>query len=352
MRRLRRHSQRTDRMVNDVRARRRYFGQWTYILVILLLFLWLADFLFGRFVFLRAEGMVTLDRQVIAVGYVGRVEHLPVIEGQRVEAGEVVARLRSTQILENTAQLSSRLVEAEQRRLLLEARRRSLLDLAPIAAKRAEDMTAIRERHEEGLRRGVATTIQQREFLRDEYEAVLENIRVKSELSTIEAELIGLDALVANGRAALDEVRSAYGEGILRAPFAGIVSSLRVAEGSVVTGGEPMMELLVGEPYALAWMTPGSLARMEIGDRVALEFGVEEMAGTVTGLFPVSQQLPVEFQKTFRPAERSQIFRIDLDEDAAVPPTFTKVEVRAPGSAIDRAGATLARVSARFGLSD
>ena len=46
---------------------------------------------------------------------------------------------------------------------------------------------------------------------------------------------------------------------------------------------------------------------------------------------PLSTRLPEEFQKTFRPRERSQIIRIDFDPGVRPPPTYTKVRISAPG---------------------
>ena len=327
MKRLRK-SPRLDRMTNDVRARRRYFGQWVYILVISSLFLWLANYMFGHVIFLRAEGLVNQERKEIAIDFVASVTDVPVVEGEIVKRGDLLARLRSTEITESVASLSRDIANTRMRRNELVARRDLLKGLVPIADKRAHDLTRLRALHEDGLRRGVATSIEQRQFLVDEYDAVLESERIKSELAGVDAQLAGLDAIVAKQQAALDQILASFGEGVVRAPVDGVVNNLHVATGSVVAGGATMMEILFGRPYVLAFMEPGTLQRVA----VILEYGVESARGVVTRMYPVASQLPVEFQKSFRPAERSQVVRIDFAEGTIIPPTFTKVDIRTPGS--------------------
>ncbi|MFQ5348698.1 MAG: HlyD family efflux transporter periplasmic adaptor subunit, partial [Rhodothalassiaceae bacterium] len=162
----------------------------------------------------------------------------------------------------------------------------------------------------------------------------------------VDAQLAGLDAIMAKQQAALDEILKSFREGVVRAPVDGVVNNLHVATGSVVAGGTTMMEILYGRPYVLAFLQPGTLHRVRVGDEVALEYGVESVRGRVTALYPVAAQLPVEFQKSFRPTERSQIVRIDFAENTIIPPTFTKVEVRDAGSVPSRMFEALSNLAA------
>lgn len=310
------------------------------------LFLYLLNNFFGHIIFLRAEGLVTQDRKEIAVDFVASVTDVPVVEGEVVKEGELLARLRSIEITESVASLSRDIADARMRRNELLARRDLLKRLVPIADKRAHDLTRLRALHEDGLRRGVATSIEQRKFLVDEYDAVLESERIKSELAGVDAQLAGLDAIMAKQQAALDEILKSFREGVVRAPVDGVVNNLHVATGSVVAGGTTMMEILYGRPYVLAFLQPGTLHRVRVGDEVALEYGVESVRGRVTALYPVAAQLPVEFQKSFRPTERSQIVRIDFAENTIIPPTFTKVEVRDAGSVPSRMFEALSNLAA------
>lgn len=322
---------RYDTMKNELRARRRAFGQWIYLALVAGLFIWLINLFFGQYLFFRAEGLVTQDRQVIAVSYIALVDGLAVDEGVRVKAGEEVARIRSTQILENVATLSTRISEVRARRADLMARAAFLNAMTPIADRRARDMTELRQRYEDGIRRGLATNNQKREFVEGEYDSALEKARIASEKSTIDGEIAGLDEVLERAETALDKILSVYADGVVTSPSDGVISELHVAQGSVLRAGDPLMEIVVGEPYILAYLTPGSLHKVETGDEVIVIFGVTELKGKITQIYPVSPKLPDEFQKTFRPKDRSQIFRIDLAGGSRIPPTFTKVSIRSRG---------------------
>ena len=310
------------------------------------LLLYLLNNFFGHIIFLRAEGLVTQDRKEIAVDFVASLADVAVVEGQIVKKGDLIARLRSTEIVESVASLSRNIADARMRRNELAARRDLLKGLVPIADKRARDLTHLRELHEDGLRRGITTAIEQRKFLVDEYDAVLESQRIKSELAGVDAQLAGLDGIIAKQREALEQILRSYGEGVIRAPIDGVVNNLRVATGSVVAGGQTMMEILHGRPYVLAFLQPGTLHRLKVGDEVVLKYGMESVRGRVTALYPVAARLPVEFQKSFRPTERSQIVRIDFAEGTLIPPTFTKVEVRDAGSVPSRMFKALSSLAA------
>ncbi len=310
------------------------------------LLLYLLNNFFGHIIFLRAEGLVTQDRKEIAVDFVASLADVAVVEGQIVKKGDLIARLRSTEIVESVASLSRNIADARMRRNELAARRDLLKGLVPIADKRARDLTHLRKQHEDGLKRGITTAIEQRKFLVDEYDAVLESQRIKSELAGVDAQLAGLDGIIAKQREALEQILRSYGDGVIRAPIDGVVNNLRVATGSVVAGGQTMMEILHGRPYVLAFLQPGTLHRLRVGDEVVLEYGMESVRGRVTALYPVAARLPVEFQKSFRPTERSQIVRIDFAEGTLIPPTFTKVEVRDAGSVPSRMFKALSSLAA------
>ncbi len=71
---------------------------------------------------------------------------------------------------------------------------------------------------------------------------------------------------------------------------------------------------------------------VKIGDAVSLRYGIETLSGRIEKVFPISAPLPKEFQRTFRPQERSQVIRISIDADSGqIPATFSKVNVVAAG---------------------
>ena len=82
----------------------------------------------------------------------------------------------------------------------------------------------------------------------------------------------------------------------------------------------------------MGYIEPGALYEIKLGQRIKIIYGFEVTYGQITKIQPVSSTLPSEFQRTFRPKDRSTVIRIDLDKDAHVPPTFTKVSVTSVNS--------------------
>jgi hypothetical protein len=67
---------------------------------------------------------------------------------------------------------------------------------------------------------------------------------------------------------------------------------------------------------------------MQPGDKVVVRWGVRALTGRIQTIEPVAAALPKEFQKAFKPVEREQILRVQLDQTADMPPLFAKVRLR------------------------
>ena len=104
----------------------------------------------------------------------------------------------------------------------------------------------------------------------------------------------------------LAEISEAYADGKVVAPRSGVVNGLAVNPGTAVRPGDTITDILIGERYVLAYITPGSLARVEPGDPVTVRYGVENTTGTMRAVLPFSARLPAEFQRAFRPSDRAR----------------------------------------------
>jgi len=183
----------------------------------------------------RRLGVVEPARQVqAAFDLAGQVETVAVQEGDRVQAGQLLARL-------DGARISARIAELEAQRAAAEAQ----AELARLTLERQE-------------------TLRARGFASDQRwdEARLEAERIAASLRQI-------DAGLAAARIDLDHSE-------LRAPFAGEIASRSVDEGAVVSAGQPVIELIevdrprvrVGLPEAAAArLAPGTLMQVEIDGR-------------------------------------------------------------------------------------
>ncbi len=325
MRRIRVKS-RFDQMRTEIRAGGTRMGRWVYLGLIALLVLWLLDTAFGHYLYLRAEGLVTQDKHVIAISNIATVDSLYVEEGQEVHKDQPLAKITSFPIVQQIANLSTKLADINSRQLELKARRSVLNKVIPLAEKRVEAMAKLLSTQESAIRRGLTTTNQLHELLQDEFDSMLERERMRAEAGNITTELRELEAIAEQLTRTLEQIQNAYADGIVRAPVHGKVANLTASRGSVVSGDSPLMEVLMGRPYVLAYVKPGALYHVDGGENVALRYGLSSIRGRIAAILPFSTKVPNEFQRVFRPQERSQIIRIEL-EDSAQPPTYTKVEV-------------------------
>lgn len=123
-----------------------------------------------------------------------------------------------------------------------------------------------------------------------------------------------------------------YGNGRVLAAVPGTVAAIPAAQGGVVKEGEPVMEIMTGPRFILAYTNPGGFHRIERGDRVIASYGLRILEGEIDDILPISTKLPQEFQKAFRPKDRAQVIRIAIREEAQTQPLLTKVEVTSDSS--------------------
>jgi len=330
MRRLRKQA-RHDRLHTELRTNKGRMGRWIYLGLLGILLAWLLNLFFGDLLYLSAEGMVTRDRQVVSLGYPATVQDLRVRDGDQVRAGDLLATVDSIPVLQDLANLSARLAEFRARHQELVARRMVIRETLPVAREHAAAVNGLLSSRESALREGLTTNMSLHELFQADYANRKEVAELTAERDALDLEIDGLEEIIREFSASLERLRTRYDQGAVRAWRDGIVSDLRVSAGSSTGQGERLMDLLTGDSYVLAYIRPGALYEVRIGDPVQLHYGVVRMAGRISEVLPLSVQLPSEFQRAFQPQERSQIVRIDI-EDGRVPPVFTKVVVKSDRS--------------------
>jgi len=317
---------RADRLSTELRSGKRRLGRWIYLSLLALLGLWLLNFLFGDYVYLQAEGIVTQPKQNVGSPNIATVDELFVDKGDRVEAGDTILQLSSQQALQEIANLSTRLSEIEVRRQKLASRRKELDTLKPIAGDRAEALARLRKRREEAISKGLETERNLHDLIQAEYDAVARRMELRAERDTVEQERAALGRIADRLERVLERIESAYNDGRVQAPVDGRIANLETAAGSVVRPGDALMEIIHGEPFVLGYIESGALYQIREDQRVLVRNGVRTIQGRVSEILPISEQLPPEFQRAFSPARRSQVIRVRLDTDEA-PPTYSRVEI-------------------------
>ncbi len=173
----------------------------------------------------RFAGRLEPARQTtIAFERSGLVTEVMADEGERVEAGEVIARMDTDLLRAERDRLSAQMAQVSAN-----------LELANLTAER-----------QRALQRQGHASVQRYD------EARLSVVAFEAELTSIEAAIRSLD---------IDMEKSA-----IRSPFPGIVASRHVDEGAVVSAGTPVMEILESDrPQARIGVSPEVAAALADG---------------------------------------------------------------------------------------
>jgi len=310
---------RADRFQNDVRAsrkRRRNYGRYVYLAAVAGLFVYLLNLFVGHYFWLRAEGLVVSGHVVIASPYDVQLTQVAVEPGQRVRTGDLLASVRSPQVIESMAGLTARAAETTAKQAEIAIR----LEVADALMKSAHERLA---QAEEQLTKITASRFVSDAFVvnvsKERYAALQEKASRQAERKASLEQLEQLRRSQAEARQALENLRVMYNDGRIRAPSDGIVGPEVAVQGDVIKHGDHLMHVYVGRKYAIVYLETGTLYATAVGDRVAVADGFSESGGTVTEILPLSMPLPSEFQKAFRAPTRGQIAKIALDDETVFP---------------------------------
>jgi multidrug resistance efflux pump len=311
--------------------RTRRVGRTLYLLFVLGFAIYLLSALTGHLLVLNASGLVTSDRFVIGAAYTARVVETRVAPGDKVRAGQVIARLESTEVLTSLAQLAQNMGLVEERRQSILNRRDVIAALMPVAERRlttAKQGEMKLERDPDGL---VTPQRYRSEVRQEAFEAERDLLTLRTEARSITSELVVVDVNIAEIRSAVDKMRQAYADGVVVATVDGTVSTTVASPGQVLNAGEPVLELLSGPTYVLAYLSNGRLYDVMPGENVVLTNGVRTIDARVERVDAVADNLPAEFRTTFGLQERQQIMRVSSQDEIPFP-YLSRIRVISPWS--------------------
>jgi multidrug resistance efflux pump len=317
---------------NEPRSRRMLLIRWTYFILMIALSLWIADFLVGDRVFLRADGMVVGEPAVVASEFPVTVRSVLVREGATVRAGEVAAIVSSQTVTETIAKLSAEIAVRTVRQGELRIRRKTIDAMLPLAENRQQIARNARNQLESLFSRRDLTTNQRTTAVDNEYKGVQDYEVLKSERSAIDTELTIIDATLSDANKAIENLRNLYDDGRLLVPMDGIVTRLAAGRGAVVRSSEPIVELHSNRRYVHAQIPIAAFYEIKEGDPVLIRAGRQVNRGVIASIKPFAAAQPREFQSAFTPVERHQVMRIEFATNETPPPLFSKVKVESARS--------------------
>jgi multidrug resistance efflux pump len=319
---------RIDNLRNEQRPAQRNTGKWIYISLLLAFFIWLINYSIGDYVLFKSEGMIINEETTIALDYTASIKQINAEKGDKIKAGKEIVQVNSVQVLQQITELSIKISELTAKKMEIENKISIIRKISPLAAKRAVDMSKLRKTQEFAISKGLTSTRDMSDLLEKEYDSQMNQEKLVTEYEASSKELEEISAMISQLKNTLDVIEKNYSNGIIKAKNDGIVSEISVNAGGVVNSGDPIMTILTGKPYVLAYVKPGALYSVKIGDPIRVQYGIAEVNGTISQILPLSARLPDEFQHTFRPKERSQIIRIEFNaEPKEIPATYTKVNV-------------------------
>ncbi|MCB1492778.1 MAG: biotin/lipoyl-binding protein [Rhodobiaceae bacterium] len=318
---------RSDSLVNQERRTGGLIGRLVYLSLLAVFALGIGNYFWGDFLFLRGKGIVLQEQTVSATTYIARVVEVSVVSGQKVKKGDPLLRVESTDVLERLADLSIRQAELTQRAAEFNLRSQIALQLLPLAEQREQETGKMLSQLHSMSDRGLLTSARYEEALRANYDASGERVRLTAESDTLHSQITALDRARQNANIAVKNLGAHYANGIIRAEVDGTVGVKVPAVGDVHRPGESFLSVFGGRSYVLAYLPNRYLFSITPGTKVTISGGRSgQQEGTILEILPVTDALPLEFQNTFRPRERSQLAKIELPHGADFP-IFEKVSI-------------------------
>lgn len=303
-----------DAMINNQRTATASWSRRFYFILLGILVATIANYLIGDMFFLRAEGIVLSDRNVVATTYQGRVAEVRVREGQTVVEGDVLLRIESPDMLRDIADLAARNADLDQRLSQMKVRSSSIDVILPLAKRRADENTRMIAKIDTLSTQGLVVSTRMDEALTSRFDSAAQFAELAGEAETLQASIPILSQSIGRSAEALAKLEEFYGDGMVRAPRSGVIGSKVPTVGEVAKIGDELLKVNGKKTYVLAFLPDTYLFDVRPGDRVTAKSGNSSALATVEEILGIAEALPPEFQNMFRPRDRSRLVRVSIPE--------------------------------------
>ncbi|MEM8797436.1 MAG: HlyD family efflux transporter periplasmic adaptor subunit [Pseudomonadota bacterium] len=331
-----RKRQRSDSMQNEPRKMKSGVGRWVYLGFLGVFAIGLGNHVWGDHLFLRADGLVLRERTIVAATSVVRVEDIKVRQGQAVSSGDVLLKVGSIDVLERIAEFATRNAELKERQAALVSREKQISELLPLAKVRFATTLVKAEELEKLHKKAVVSSQRFDAASEAAYNARVEYVRLKAEQEGLKLEVAAVSNALQQSSRALADLEEHYAEGVVRAAKNGRIGEMVPSAGAVYRPGDPMMSVISGDAYVLAYLPSSYLFGLKEGSKVDVANGRLNAEGYIKEILPVSQTVPEEFQNAFKPDQTHQLVRVQFTSPPPFP-TSANVRVTLPffGGSVD-----------------
>ncbi|WP_237059766.1 HlyD family secretion protein [Loktanella sp. M215] len=298
---------------------RRNWDRLIYLSILAVFFAGFGDYVAGDIIFLRADGLVVRDHSEIGADSLVRVTEVAVRPGEKVEAGDMLLRAESIDILGRLAELTMREAELVERGAQLKSDLALSTDLLPRAQVRLQGVTA-RQAEMDRLKKGRLISAERvADFEANRYAVEVEAATLSSRINGLKEEIAALDVSRNQAAEAVQTLKTRYSGGVHQATIAGVVGDNVPAPGEVLNPGETILTLYWGDAYVLAYLPKRYIFDIAVGDAVSVKSGHQVRAGHISAILPMSTAIPDEFRNAFKLNETRQLARIVLQAGPELP---------------------------------
>ena len=268
-----------------------------------------------------ASGRIITPRRVsIGVVITGRVARIPVQEGQRVRAGDVLIELEGNDERANVAQAHANVAQAEAklrqiREVALPAAEQSLVQAQANALQARQQFDRNKALQEKGFVGQAALDDSRRNL--DVTDSQLRAARLQVETNSVRGSdyLLAQTALV-QARAGLQIATARLDQVVIHAPVAGVLITRSVEPGNVVQPGRELMALAPdGETQIDVLIDEKNLAQLQLGQKAiasADAFPAKRFEAELTYINPGIDPLRGAVEVKLRVREPPDFLRQDM----------------------------------------
>jgi len=340
---------RPDNARNQIRAGQSLARQ-LYLAALAGVAVWIGYLFVGPLLFLDADGLVAENRDAIAPPYSAQVLTVYVRPGQSVQAGDILATVVSTQMLDLVSDLTTRKAQSDTRAEQIEARLSAIAATLPTAERRLRATESAAATIDKALSSGFTTSVRAAETTRDRYDAEREAAALHAERRTLTAEKSSVLSNEKRLAEALEKAGATYRDGVVTAPVSGVIGPRTVDPGIVLSPGDKIADIYHGGKYVLAYLPTNRLYEAEPGQDVVVTDGINRVRGRIARIESFADVVPAEFQNALRGVERQQVARVEIDGPMRLP-LLTKIKVtdpRAPANLVAEFQKVFARAADRI----
>jgi len=308
---------------------KRWLIRYAYLFGIMSFLGWIANSIAGGYLYTRADGMVVGDAGTVSPEYTVTVLEILVHNGQKVEKGDVIARVSSSRVAELNATLSTNSSQLVSRMAEITAKASMIDQLVNAADARDKLIQANSEQLSKIKEKGFLPLMTQNALIDQVFKGKQELAVLRAEKDTMSRQVAQIIAASRNTDQAIEDLATLFDLGRMKSPMTGYVAGVDVGIGAVVNPGDIIADLVGEHRFVLAYYPIDRIFEVKEGAAVTIDVGFGNwLHGKVHRIEPIAARIPKEFQRALAPVERHQLVRVEFDPDTKLPPYFTKVVVR------------------------